>query len=455
MSIAAVRSRPLLAPLHPLPRSSQSTLNTASLTSNDKQHSKRLSKRSISASPMRGPTDHSSSKEAPPWNAARRVHLYIDVRVRGRLQPNLVQHMLTYVLAYDRTFLFRCYRRSFLGSDAVAFFVKAGYARTVEEALALGNSLMRAGLFRQVKNQYLFRNGNYFYRFAHHEDYCRDDEEGVTMRSSRMMSVACNSFLGACPVKRLDKGSAISDVTASDADSDNEHSNKPLPSFNESHVKVEIGIRIGSRTFSNLVSQLMKAPKLVGTNYYQGKKYPTSFLGSEAVQWLNEKGYARNIKEGVKIGNALLNSGVLHPLASEEGFDCNSLPYRFMADVDITKSLRKGAVKDKILKYLMGINRDSKKALHISPWFEQTLTNISQDKKVECQRKKKALIKNNRVDLLPDVNAKPVELPKIDTMINQTHISNVTVEEDNLQSSAITVYSREDSLPAAEALGLK
>ena len=126
-----------------------------------------------------------------------------------------------------------------------------------------------------------------------------------------------------------------------------------------------------------------------------------------------------------------------------------------MADVDITKSLRKGAVKDKILKYLMGINRDSKKALHISPWFEQTLTNISQDKKVECQRKKKALIKNNRVDLLPDVNAKPVELPKIDTMINQTHISNVTVEEDNLQSSAITVYSREDSLPAAEALGLK
>lgn len=358
----------------------------------------------------------------------------------------LVPHMLTYVLAYDRTFLFRCYRRCFLGSDAIAFFVKAGYAKTVNEARALGNALLKAGLFRHVKNQHLLRNGQYFYRFANHEDYCRDEDDAVTMRSSRMMSVACNSFLGACPVKRIDAGPAlsdISDITVSDGGSAQDVRKKPRAAFGESEVKVEIGIRIGSKTFPNLVSEFVKTPNLVGTNYIDGKKYPKSFLGSEAVQWLVDRGYARNIKEGVKIGNALLNSGVFHPMASQEGFDCNSLPYKFTADVDTSKALRKGAVKDKILKYLMGINRDNKNFLQASPWFEHTLSNISHDKKVLQERKTKAILDNNRVDLLPDAEAKPIELPTIDPMSTLPRMSEL-FEEEKVASSAVTIYSRDE-----------
>ncbi|PNW84735.1 hypothetical protein CHLRE_03g156550v5 [Chlamydomonas reinhardtii] len=66
----------------------------------------------------------------------------------------------------DRRYLFRCYRACFVGQEAVAWLVAAGAAAGPAEAVALGNSMMEAGLFHHVVYEHRFEDDYLFYRFT-------------------------------------------------------------------------------------------------------------------------------------------------------------------------------------------------------------------------------------------------------------------------------------------------
>lgn len=311
----------------------------------------------------------------PPVTSTPPVFLYVQVKILQQVHPLLVPRMLTQIPVMDRTFLLRKYPNCFTGSDAVQFFIRNRFATSEHEALCIGNALLKAGLFRHVKNQYLFRNGLYFYRFAAHEDYAKDHDK-VALRSSRMMSVACNSFLGMPEIRAINTENNLGETGYSDLTWKSTEDDTVATGFDEADVVVETGIRVGGKTWPGLVGELVSAKDLVGTHSVAGKILEKSFTGRAAVKWLVRRRYVRSVEEGVGVGRAMLKAGVFYPVEdTSDGFECDMTYYRMVADTDISKELKKGARKDGLLK-LFGIDRGKigkgKQSAGVeSPWFEE------------------------------------------------------------------------------------
>lgn len=307
------------------------------------------------------------------------VYLYVQVRIAGQIQPMLVPRMLKQIPVGDRSFMLRKYQKCFTGTDAVKFFLSKRFARSEYEAVAIGNALLKAGVFRHVRNEHLFRSGNYFYRFAAHEDYVAD-HESINLRASRIMSVACNSFMRVPEISAADTEnflsiSNISDATLLSADESLFAENRP--EFDEVDILVEMGIRIGKQFFPNLVTKFTHAKDLVRTHSVRGKILERSFNGKAAIKWLIRRRYAQTVAEAVNIGNAMLSSGVFYPLETDHGgFGYNLTHYRMMADTDISKELKRGARKDMFLR-LLGVDRGRAgqgPQEQQSPWFEDQIS---------------------------------------------------------------------------------
>lgn len=333
----------------------------------------------------------------------------------------LVPRMLQQVPVGERSFMLRRYRRCFTGTDAVAFLLSRKFARSEDEAVAIGNALLRAGVFRHVKGEHFFRPGNYFYRFAAHEDYAAESHDAIALRSSRLMSVATAGPYAARPMERrrlpavfasgspmphkqrgslassspmphkqhgsLASGSpmphkqgpphivekrrrGLSTVTRGTMSSDemtfssfqdflvDAEQELEVPEFTETDVIVEIGIRVGRRMFPNLVTKFTTLNNFVHTQRINGKMQKDCFLGKQAVKWLVANKYVNSSVEAIAVGNAMIKAGVFFPLNPEApGFECNDSAYRMMADVDLTAEMRRGERKDFFLRFFLGIDR--------------------------------------------------------------------------------------------------
>ena len=64
------------------------------------------------------------------------------------------------------------------------------------------------------------------------------------------------------------------------------------------------------------------------------KKYPKCFVGSEAVEKLVDEGIASHEEDAIRIGNMMLNAGVIHHVLDAHAFKNENLFYRFLADED-------------------------------------------------------------------------------------------------------------------------
>jgi len=84
----------------------------------------------------------------------------------------------------DRTYHFRTYKSCFLGSDCVAFIIALGLARTIEQAEALGNSLISKRLIQHVTNDHGLKNAYLFYRFL---DFKPDENEEAAEKGMLMV----------------------------------------------------------------------------------------------------------------------------------------------------------------------------------------------------------------------------------------------------------------------------
>ena len=67
---------------------------------------------------------------------------------------------------------------------------------------------------------------------------------------------------------------------------------------------------------------------------FPSKTYPKCFVGSEAVAQLVEEGIASDEEDAVRIGNMMLNAGVLHHVLDAHPFENKNLFYRFTTDED-------------------------------------------------------------------------------------------------------------------------
>jgi len=312
------------------------------------------------------------------------VFLYVQVRVHNVIQRLLVPRMLAQVRVCDRSFLLRKYRRCFVGNEACAWLISRRFARTIREAEALGNALLQAGVFRHVRNEHRFRAGNYFYRFAAHENYAssEDDLHGngnsnnsvAGLRSSRLMSVATRNTTTAAHYRDTtfseDDFSIVTRIDSGTTDSYNSNTSQDdRLSFTEKNVAVDVGIRIGHRMYPDLVSRFSAAVDGIG-----------KFTGRYAAEWLIEQGYTRNVEDAMAVGNAMIKAGVFFPGDNSDsnvgdGFDADQY-YRLSVDVDFSAEFRRGEMKDNILKWF-GIDR-SKGTESLedtnAPWFEDSLS---------------------------------------------------------------------------------
>ncbi|KAJ7373008.1 hypothetical protein OS493_015478 [Desmophyllum pertusum] len=66
--------------------------------------------------------------------------------------------------------------------------------------------------------------------------------------------------------------------------------------------------------------------------YYHLRKYHSSFVGSEAIDWFIANGFATTRKEGVQLGQALLDTDLVHHVVDEHNFEDRQLFYRFRQD---------------------------------------------------------------------------------------------------------------------------
>ena len=64
------------------------------------------------------------------------------------------------------------------------------------------------------------------------------------------------------------------------------------------------------------------------------KSYPKCFVGREAVEKLVHEGIAGDAADAVRIGNMMLNAGVLHHVLDAHPFENKNLFYRFTTDED-------------------------------------------------------------------------------------------------------------------------
>jgi hypothetical protein len=63
-----------------------------------------------------------------------------------------------------RTHRLRTYRRCFPGAAGVRWLVESGHAAGDEQAVALGNAMLQAGLLRHVAYEHTFKNTQLLYK---------------------------------------------------------------------------------------------------------------------------------------------------------------------------------------------------------------------------------------------------------------------------------------------------
>ncbi|KAM9775546.1 phosphatidylinositol 3,4,5-trisphosphate-dependent Rac exchanger 2 protein isoform 1-T1 [Syngnathus typhle] len=78
--------------------------------------------------------------------------------------------------------------------------------------------------------------------------------------------------------------------------------------------------------------QLMSKGHLIKDRKRKLSTFPKCFLGSEFVSWLMEMGETGNPEEGVHLGQALLENGIIHHVTDKHQFKAEPVLYRFRYD---------------------------------------------------------------------------------------------------------------------------
>eukprot|EP00181_Compsopogon_caeruleus_P000307 CAMPEP_0184689220 /NCGR_PEP_ID=MMETSP0312-20130426/30535_1 /TAXON_ID=31354 /ORGANISM="Compsopogon coeruleus, Strain SAG 36.94" /LENGTH=774 /DNA_ID=CAMNT_0027146547 /DNA_START=629 /DNA_END=2954 /DNA_ORIENTATION=- len=82
------------------------------------------------------------------------------------------------------------------------------------------------------------------------------------------------------------------------------------------------------------VGRAMRCGITVEDRVYWFRTYHTCFIGKEAVEWMVRNHYALTEEDAVRLGNAMMQAGIIHHVLREHLFENSSLLYRFSVDED-------------------------------------------------------------------------------------------------------------------------
>jgi len=92
---------------------------------------------------------------------------------------NKMRDPKTGIATADRRWLFKTYAKCFIGHEAVQWFINNKFVTNNEDAITLGNLLMKEKVFAHVTRDHVFKNENLYYRFKEDDDNIKknvDDE---------------------------------------------------------------------------------------------------------------------------------------------------------------------------------------------------------------------------------------------------------------------------------------
>lgn len=183
----------------------------------------------------------------------------------------------------DRVYHLKTYKDAFIGSQAIKFLVKKGFADTRQDAVLLGRLLMEElFLFEHVGNveKHLYDCPLTMYQMVPPE------ERKARTEVKQQREAEANS--------KLKTGS---DELSSMIES--------LPLDSSEELSQEMDTQLLE------IAALFKQGVKIKHNRYRGKIYPNTFIGCQAVDFLVNSSLASDRKEAVKLGRRLMNELLL------------------------------------------------------------------------------------------------------------------------------------------------
>lgn len=186
----------------------------------------------------------------------------------------------------DRVYKLRVYKSCFVASEAVDFMVQARLVASRGEAVELGKKLGEHEIFHHVKNEHNFSDDYLFFRFS----------EQLVSRNQEDL-----------------KHESTNDDSSTDLDSSGR---KSIQSYGYDEL-----VAIGDQ---------LKRGVRIKHRRYRLKNYRNCFIGSEAVDYIVQAGYADSREIAVHIGRRLeAELDFLHHISNDHQFEDAYLFYRF------------------------------------------------------------------------------------------------------------------------------
>ena len=116
-----------------------------------------------------------------------------------------------------------------------------------------------------------------------------------------------------------------------------------------------------------IATQMRNDPQLVRDRRYHARLYRNCMVGRKACTWLAERGFAQTLEDAVKIGNKMIEIGLLRHVTSAHAFKNNYLFYRFIFSngfADASQQRRMASRIDSMastLKQIVHVSRDAER----------------------------------------------------------------------------------------------
>ncbi|KJE92479.1 hypothetical protein CAOG_08700 [Capsaspora owczarzaki ATCC 30864] len=249
----------------------------------------------------------------------------------------LAARMMSSLEVKDRKFLLRTYKDCFVGTEAVDWLLSRGVAEDEEDAVRIGNLMIKNNLFQHVTLDHLFKNENLFYRYT--STYGSDLDSVLASPPGATPSPAISTptpTVGSSPAvgpsnsplatrKMSTAGSVMLNAGAAAAGAS---SDRPAPLLSTGSVSSLGGRK--QRELQTIVTS-MKHFVDVRDRKYMRKMYRRTFLGKDAANWLIWTGVAQDVDDAIGTGNRMLQKGLIRSInGSDQSFKYDSSAlYRF------------------------------------------------------------------------------------------------------------------------------
>ncbi|CAM9739482.1 unnamed protein product [Chrysoparadoxa australica] len=186
----------------------------------------------------------------------------------------------------DRTWKLKTYKQCFVSSEAVKWLVKTGFAVDEEAAVGMGQVMLEEGYIAHVSSGHDFINAYLFYRF--------------------------------------------------------------LPNLDAPSTHEEVAAPIDQSWDCEALAAEMRQVIAVRDRTWRLMTFKSCWLGTDAVKWLISSGNAKDEKQAVEMGQAMLNRGLLYHVARNHGFRNIPLFYRFAVDEPPSAAAPNSTQKERI-----------------------------------------------------------------------------------------------------------